>query len=171
MTAYTAIADSEIDTDSPITESLLTRFRNNPIAITEGSTGAPKIQTAAYQDASVTQQKIPIGYPAAQTLTDVTGATYTFAHGRAARPWRIDVWLECIAADRGYSIGDSVFITPSVAQDSRGLFLGLGVFADATNVKVIIATDGLLMAHKTNHGVALIAASKWAAHVYAWGTP
>jgi hypothetical protein len=58
MTAYTAIADSEIDTDSPITESLLTRIRNNPIAITEGSTGAPKIQTAAYQAGSVDQAAI-----------------------------------------------------------------------------------------------------------------
>lgn len=58
MTAYTAIADSEIDVDSPITESLMTRLRNNPIAITEGSAGAPLIQTAAYQPGSVDQAAI-----------------------------------------------------------------------------------------------------------------
>jgi len=49
MTAYTTITNSEIDTDSPVTESLMTRMRDNPIAITEGSSGAPAIQTAALE--------------------------------------------------------------------------------------------------------------------------
>ena len=51
MTTYTAIPDADIDTDSPLTESLFTLIRDNPIAITEGSTGAPKIQTAALEQA------------------------------------------------------------------------------------------------------------------------
>jgi len=58
MTTYTPIADSEIDVDSPCTESLMTRMRNNPIAISEGSSGAPKLQTAAYQAGSVDQAAI-----------------------------------------------------------------------------------------------------------------
>lgn len=53
MTTYTAIPGTDIDTDSPITESLMTKLRDNPIAITEGSTSAPKIQTAAYATGSV----------------------------------------------------------------------------------------------------------------------
>jgi hypothetical protein len=169
MTAYTLIADSEKDVDSPITESFFTRFRNNPIAITEGSTGAPKIQTAAYQDASVTQQKIPIGYPAAQTLTDVTGATYTFAHGRAARPWRIDVWLECIAADRGYSIGDFIVAPLQCSAYDNFEHYGLQIAADASSVFLIIGDEGLLILPKSSTTPGLIAASKWAAHLYCWG--
>jgi len=47
MTTYSTIADSEIDPESPYTTGLATKMRNNPIAITEGSSGAPKIQTAA----------------------------------------------------------------------------------------------------------------------------
>ena len=47
MTAYVTIADSEIDPDSPITTGLKTKERDNPIAITEGSSGAPKIQILA----------------------------------------------------------------------------------------------------------------------------
>lgn len=43
MTAYVAIADSEIDPESPYTTTLATKMRDNPIAITEGSSGAPKI--------------------------------------------------------------------------------------------------------------------------------
>jgi len=58
MTTYTAIADTEIDQDSPVTETLMTKLRNNPIAITEGSSGAPKVQTAAINDAAVTQVKV-----------------------------------------------------------------------------------------------------------------
>ncbi len=41
MTSYSAIANSEIDQDSPVTEPLLTKIRDNPIAISEGATGAP----------------------------------------------------------------------------------------------------------------------------------
>jgi len=49
MTTYTAITAGEIDTDSPITTGLMTKIRDNPIAITEGASGAPKIQTAALE--------------------------------------------------------------------------------------------------------------------------
>jgi len=58
MTDYNDIPQADIDTDSPIDESLLERMRDNPIAITEGSSGAPKIQTAAIQDSAVTSPKI-----------------------------------------------------------------------------------------------------------------
>lgn len=41
MTTYTAIPDTAIDQDSPLTEDLGTLLRNNPIAMAEGSTDAP----------------------------------------------------------------------------------------------------------------------------------
>ncbi len=43
MTAYTAIPDSDIDPESPVTTGLVAKLRNNPIAIAEGAGGAPKI--------------------------------------------------------------------------------------------------------------------------------
>lgn len=58
MTTYTPIANGSVDAGSPIDESLVTALRDNPIAISEGSTGAPKLQTAAYQDGSVTNAKL-----------------------------------------------------------------------------------------------------------------
>lgn len=58
MTTYTAVADSEIDTDSPLTESLFTRLRDNPIAITEGATGSPKITDAAFNTNSINADKL-----------------------------------------------------------------------------------------------------------------
>jgi hypothetical protein len=47
MTTYTAIANGTIDTDSPITQPIVTAFRDNCIAITEGSPGAPRNQDAS----------------------------------------------------------------------------------------------------------------------------
>lgn len=53
MTTYTPISNSSVDAGSPIDESLVTALRDNPIAISEGSTGAPRVQAAAFaSDAS-----------------------------------------------------------------------------------------------------------------------
>lgn len=43
MTAYVTIANGDIDQDSPITQTLMTAIRDNPIAIAEGASGAPRI--------------------------------------------------------------------------------------------------------------------------------
>lgn len=58
MTTYTAIPNGDIDPDSPITTTLMTLLRDNPIAITEGATGAPAIQEAAMDTDSVNQAAI-----------------------------------------------------------------------------------------------------------------
>lgn len=47
MTTYTTIPDADIDQDSPVTQPLMTALRDNPIAIAEGASGAPKLQNAA----------------------------------------------------------------------------------------------------------------------------
>lgn len=47
MTTYIPILNSEIDPESPVTESLAQRFRDNPIAIAEGDSAAPRINPAA----------------------------------------------------------------------------------------------------------------------------
>jgi len=47
MTSYNAIVSGEIDADSPITADLMSKLRDNPIAISEGSSGAPKVLKAA----------------------------------------------------------------------------------------------------------------------------
>ncbi len=43
MTTYTAILDTQVDPDAPITSGLGYQFRDNPIAIAEGAAGAPRI--------------------------------------------------------------------------------------------------------------------------------
>ena len=41
MTTYSAIANSEVDGDSPITDTLMTRLRDNAIAMGEADTSVP----------------------------------------------------------------------------------------------------------------------------------
>lgn len=47
MADYRTIADAEVDPDAPLTSSLGYAWRDNPIAIAEGATGAPRISDAA----------------------------------------------------------------------------------------------------------------------------
>jgi hypothetical protein len=54
MSTYTAIADAEIDVDSPVTQILLTKYRENMLAIQQGDASAPRIQTAAIDSAQLT---------------------------------------------------------------------------------------------------------------------
>ena len=47
MTTYNAIPDSLLEPDDPITSDIGFRWRDNPIAMFEGSVGAPRLQFGA----------------------------------------------------------------------------------------------------------------------------
>ena len=51
--AWVTISNTAIDQDSPITTSLITALRDNPIAIANGDAGAPRIQNAGLADNAV----------------------------------------------------------------------------------------------------------------------
>jgi len=53
MTSYVTIPNADIDAESPIDVDLMTALRDNPIAITEGASGAPTIKRAAIDWANV----------------------------------------------------------------------------------------------------------------------
>ena len=138
MTTYTAIANSEVDTDSPITESLMTRLRDNPLAQAEGSAGAPKIASAAFSDNTLAAAKL---VNASVTLTTqhskpnvrsswsaTTGAVIipagiyniSMIHGGVGEVY-IDVWV------------DGAFRT-LISATSATLVIGQ-VVSDGTNVR------------------------------------
>jgi hypothetical protein len=58
MTIWTNIPDGNLEPGDPIRSVDIIAIRDNPIAITEGASGAPKIQTAAIEDLAVTTAKI-----------------------------------------------------------------------------------------------------------------
>ena len=78
MTAYTAIPDANLDPDSPARSVDALALRDNPIAITEGSAGAPKIENAAFQVVSAANTVICWRDPAAAGASSASyPATYT----------------------------------------------------------------------------------------------
>ena len=92
MTTYTAITGAEIDTDSPITESLMTRLRDNPIAIMEKASGAPVLANNYVTNTmvatnAITDTKIATG---AVTSSKIGTAQVTESKFHAAvKPWII----------------------------------------------------------------------------------
>lgn len=64
MATYNSIPHSDIDGGSPIKTELMTWLRDNPTAIAEGATGAPRFQTDSFGSSVVTNEKI-----ATETLT------------------------------------------------------------------------------------------------------
>jgi hypothetical protein len=58
MADYVTISDTQVDPDAPITSQLAYAWRDNPTAIAEGASGAPRIQTASIENNAVTSSKI-----------------------------------------------------------------------------------------------------------------
>jgi len=73
MTTYTAILAGEIDSDSPITDTLLARLRDNPIAIAEGDATVPValLQTRLLGTLTTTSGSV-------QSLTSLNLTPYKF---------------------------------------------------------------------------------------------
>lgn len=86
MTSYIAIANSEVDPNSPITADLLTKLRDNPIAIGEGAVGAPRI-VAAGLNSSISSLSGSVG---GSSSLQVTLGSYSFfpaVDSAAATSW------------------------------------------------------------------------------------
>lgn len=74
MPAYIPIADTEVDPESPLTTSLATRWRDNPLAIAEGDAAAPRVQHAGLaEDAG---DWVLLGY--ASVVAPATAASVDF---------------------------------------------------------------------------------------------
>ena len=52
MTTYRAISNTEVEVDAPLTQQLMQALKDNVAATAEGSSGAPRIQNAAYEFAA-----------------------------------------------------------------------------------------------------------------------
>jgi hypothetical protein len=89
MTTYTSIPNSSLEPGKPIRSIDGLALRDNPIAITEGAAGAPKIQNAAIQDGAISASKFQTGtgerdWVLARTSVASVGAVGTYAFLRNA---------------------------------------------------------------------------------------
>jgi len=73
VTTYTTITNGEVDQDSPVTQPLMEALRDNPLAIAEGDTTAPKVQAGAINNPSaVASRASPSSLPGVLfTITDL----------------------------------------------------------------------------------------------------
>jgi hypothetical protein len=53
MADYIAILDTQLDPDAPITSALAYQWRDNPLAVIEGATGAPKVRLKTQYSATL----------------------------------------------------------------------------------------------------------------------
>lgn len=92
MTSYTPLTDTQLQAGKPISQAKARALRDNPIAITEGASGAPTVQTAAVADAAITRAKLSttttsgtaaVGAGASASYT-LVGGTYSWWTGGAA---------------------------------------------------------------------------------------
>jgi hypothetical protein len=150
MTVYTAVADSDIDPESAGTTTLFTRLRDNPIAITEGASGAPAIQTAALEqtasseavttatirDLAVTAAKIAAGAVTGSKIGTAIGSTGTQLIS-SGTTWTIPAGLYNISnSGTGYAqleinVSASWRRTGNADSEIHGL-----VWSDGTNMRV-----------------------------------
>jgi len=104
MTGFVTIPNSDLDPESPVTTSLMTALRDNPIAITEKAVGAPVlgngyVVTAMIGNEQVTMVKLPnavVGNYAEseEDSGSTTSPSYTkTAECRVARPGNYRVRL------------------------------------------------------------------------------
>lgn len=71
MATYTTITDGQVDQDSPISQALITALRDNPLAIAEGASGAPKIVAGALNLAT-NSVSVTVGSSGSATYEEIT---------------------------------------------------------------------------------------------------
>lgn len=101
MATYTAITDAEIDQDSPITQTLMTKYRDNLTATVEGDASAPKIVADAMS-----------GSVAGETLLFGTGGTGQVFGGGVVWAAQFRATTSCTVRVRGQfrRVGDPVSV-------------------------------------------------------------
>jgi len=75
MADYIPILNSQLEPKAPVTSELMFQLRDNPIAITEGAVGAPRIQDAALGITSTTAGNTWVRN---RTATSALGAVGTY---------------------------------------------------------------------------------------------
>ena len=131
MTSYTAITEAETNPEAPLTSVLAKRFRDNPIAISEGATSSPITRAGWHPYNKITVGDANTGviysFPTNGTLATVTtpdfedGYEYAFLvdqirpAGGAGSNLSINLYRETSAAyagttSFGFSVGTSNFL-------------------------------------------------------------
>lgn len=115
------------------------------------------IANKEYVDVKVAAlSKITAGTPCVQNPYTVSTIT-TQAHGLGATPTMVNVYLECLSADLGYSAGDRVVSFFNEHSNAEGC----SIVFDATNVVIVSSAYIIYIFRKDTAAEGAITASKW----------
>lgn len=109
MTTYSAIANSEIAVGAPITNNLMTKLRDNPLAIQENDASAPDVQYAVSAGNADTVDS----YHASQLLA-FSNHTGTISTGQVASGIISQAKLNTTTTSQSASIADTAEATISM---------------------------------------------------------
>ena len=114
MPTFSTITDGQIDQDSPITQPLMTAYRDNLLAVVEGSSGAPKIKEAWQASQSTTS--------AGLVLTDIDDGdgikVETAGVGTSGNEGTISFRVD-ISSDNGSTFVQEVTLLSSTAPSKQ----------------------------------------------------
>lgn len=142
MATWNTIQNTEIAVDAPVTSQLMTKVRDNLDAVTEGASGAPKIQTAAYQANSVDQAAIESAIKAKYLIesVNINATTHTFATVSGYDRYKIEYEFTGGGSTTGMRVGNT---TPSSSFVYE--FSGTYTRASSSNVEVLRDTSNDFM--------------------------
>jgi len=134
MATYTAISNGQIDQDSPITQPLMAALRDNPIAMAEGDSSAPKFALQAQVDG--TYATTSGGTAVFTNLDDFAGVEFNvLAQEIGGTVVGSDVLFE-YSTDNGSSWSSSVNLG-TVPSSGRGSAQGYFNFSDGALVSLM----------------------------------
>ena len=163
MADYRTITDAEVDPDAPLTSSLGYAWRDNPIAIAEGATGAPRVLRGAISPPvvggySILQQ--PVSAPAGQTLSSsaiscfIPGTVRVSISNLQIGPPSGSVWIQRSRRGGGYNnitqvtsngdydipliVGDRMIVTAGASVgNSTSVSVNITIGVDSVGIAVI----------------------------------
>lgn len=168
----TGIADNAVGHAQMVDNSVGNdEMRNNAVGTAEIIDGA--VTTAKIADDAITTAKIAtaarpqftrVFTSSQQTISNAGGAT--LAHGLTVAPAMIEVFLVCITAELGYSIGETIVWGTFWQSQERGL----AVSFDSTNInyRYVAQATPFSYVHKTTGASAALTNANWRVVIRAW---
>ena len=129
MTTYSPIANGSVDAGSPVDESLVTALRDNPIALSEGATNAPRIATIAAEAND--------GTTTAGTTAAITNSSVAYSAAGSNTTFNALLGVVNVAGSYTFKF-QNITISPVTAA---GANLTVRIFCGSTEVAAASTTD------------------------------
>lgn len=151
MATWRTIASTEVDPDSPVTATLMEALADNPIAITERATGAPKVKGSlvGYQVFTISDTYTP--------TTDVTMVEVIVTGGGGGSDGTVETagggGTSIIIIDLAAAGATEATITVGLGGTSSGTDGGPSTWNDNGTTPTITSTGGEGTSGETNSSV------------------